>query len=150
MTELRLSPILSLAAALTLSACAVGPLSRDDLIAEPSVCSARSFEVYFQEAAAGLTPAARQAIDLVADQMGGCEITQVTVIGLSSATGTPEANLTLSQRRAQSVAAEFARKGWPTPAFQLDAAGDAGAVTADGAMEPLRRRTQVFIEARPR
>ncbi|HEV7227801.1 OmpA family protein [Brevundimonas sp.] len=150
MTASRLSPILGLTAALTLAACAGGPLTRDQLVAEPSVCTARSFEVYFQEAAAGLTPAARQAIDLVADQMGGCDIAQVTVIGLASATGTPEANLTLSQRRAQSVAAEFERKGWPTPAFQVDAAGDAGAVTADGTMEPLRRRTQVFIEARPR
>jgi outer membrane protein OmpA-like peptidoglycan-associated protein len=150
MTASRLSPIALLAGALALSACATGPLTRDQLVAEPSVCAAKSFEVYFQESAAGLTPAARQAIDLVADQMSACDITQVTVIGLASATGTPEANLTLSQRRAQSVAAEFERKGWPAPAFQVEAAGDAGAVTADGTMEPLRRRTQVFIEARPR
>ena len=149
MTASRTLPILALAAA-ALTACAQGPVSRDQLVAEPSACGNRSFEVYFAESAAQLTQPARQAIDMVADQMAACDITRVTVIGLASATGTPEANLNLSQRRAQTVAAEFGRKGWPAPAFQLDAAGDSGAVTPDGTMEPLRRRTQVFIEARPR
>jgi outer membrane protein OmpA-like peptidoglycan-associated protein len=149
MTVIRILPILALSAA-TLSACAQGPLSRDDLVAEPSACGNRSFEVYFAESAAQLTPPARQAVDLVADQMVGCDITKVTVIGLASATGTPEANMNLSQRRAQTVVAEFESRGWPAPAFQLDAAGDTGAVTPDGTMEPLRRRTQVFIESRPR
>ena len=149
MTAFRTLPILALAAA-TLVACAQGPLARDQLVAEPSTCGNRSFEVYFAESAAQLTQPARQAIDMVADQMTDCDITRVTVIGLASATGTPEANLNLSQRRAQTVVAEFERKGWPAPAFQLDAAGDTGAVTPDGTMEPLRRRTQVFIEARPR
>ncbi|HEV2081493.1 MAG TPA: OmpA family protein [Brevundimonas sp.] len=136
--------------AASLSACAQGPVSRDQLVAQPSACGPRGFEVYFAENAAQLTQPARQAIDLMADQMADCAISKVTVIGLASATGTPEANLSLSQRRAQTVAAEFARKGWPAPAFELEAAGDAGAVAADGTMEPLRRRTQVFIEAAPR
>ena len=107
-------------------------------------------EVYFAESTAQLTTPARQAIDLMAGQMSECEITKVTVIGLASATGTSEANLSLSQRRAQTVAQEFARRGWPEPAFQLEAAGDAGAQQPDGTMEPLRRRTIVAIEARPR
>lgn len=149
MTAFRTLSTIGLAAA-TLAACAQNPLSRDQLVAAPTVCAARSFEVYFAESAAGLTAPARQAIDMVADQMAACDITRVTVIGLSSATGTAEANWTLSQRRAQTVAAEFERRGWPAPAFQLDAAGDVGAVTSDGTMEPLRRRTQVFIEAQPR
>jgi outer membrane protein OmpA-like peptidoglycan-associated protein len=149
MTASRPLSILALTAA-TLAGCASGPMTRDQLVVEPSTCGNRSFEVYFAESAAQLTQPARQAIDLVADQMTACDITRVTVIGLASATGTPETNLSLSQRRAQTVAAEFGREGWPAPAFQLDAAGDAGAVTPDGTMEPLRRRTQVFIEARPR
>lgn len=149
MTASRTLPILALTAA-ALVGCAPGPMTRDQLVAQPSACGNRSFEVYFAESVAQLTAPARQAVDLVADQMAGCDITRVTVVGLASATGTPEANLSLSQRRAQTVAAEFARRGWPAPAFQLDAAGDAGAVTPEGTMEPLRRRTQVFIESRPR
>ena len=149
MTAFRTLPILALAAA-ALSACAQGPLTRDELVAEPSACGNRSFEVYFGESAAQLTAPARQAVDLVADQMAGCDISKVTVIGLASATGTPEANLNLSQQRARTVVAEFESRGWPAPVFELDAAGDAGAVAPDGTMEPLRRRTQVFIESRPR
>ena len=133
-----------------LAGCAQGPLSRDQLVAEPTACAPRSMEVYFAESTAQLTTPARQAIDLMAGQMSECEITKVTVIGLASATGTSEANLSLSQRRAQTVAQEFARRGWPEPAFQLEAAGDAGAQQPDGTMEPLRRRTIVAIEARPR
>lgn len=150
MIQSRILPVLALSAAAALAGCAQNPMTRDQLVAGPGVCAPRSFEVYFAENAAQLTPSARQAIDLMAEQMGDCAISQVTVIGLASATGTPEANMTLSQRRAQTVVSEFERMGWPAPAFQLDAAGDTGAVSADGAMEPLRRRTQVFIEARPR
>lgn len=136
--------------AMLTAACQSGPFAdRGQVVASPGQCAPRSFDVYFAEAAAGLTQPARQAIDLMADQLSQCRITRVTVIGLASATGTPEANLTLSQRRAQTVAAEFSRRGWPEPVFQLEAAGDAGAVTPEGAMEPLRRRTQVLIEAQP-
>lgn len=150
MRAVHLFSVTALGLAMSVAACSTGFTSRDQLVAEPTACGARNFEVYFAEAAAQLTAPARQTIDLVADQLKSCEITQVAVIGLSSATGTPEANLTLSQRRAQSVAAEFQRRGWPEPAFRLEAAGDAGAVTADGTMEPLRRRTLIFIESRPR
>lgn len=135
---------------LALTACAQGPLSRDQLVAEPTACAPQPLEIYFAESTAQLTAPARQAIDLLANKMARCDIQKVTVIGLSSATGTSEANLTLAQRRAQTVAAELERRGWPAPAFQLEAAGDAGAVTADGAAEPLRRRTLVFVEATPR
>jgi peptidoglycan-associated lipoprotein len=150
MRTIHLFPILALGLTVGVSACSTGITSREQLVAEPSACGMRDFEVYFAEASAQLTQPARQAVDLVAEQLKACEITQVAVIGLSSATGTPEANLTLSQRRAQSVAAEFERLGWPAPAFRLEAAGDAGAVTPEGTAEPLRRRTLVFIESRPR
>ena len=136
-------------AAMALAGCSSMGGGRDALVTTPDACGPKRFDVYFAEAAAGLTQPARQAIDMMAGQLSACRITRVTVIGLASATGTPEANLTLSQRRAQTVAAEFARRGWPEPVFQLEAAGDAGAVTPDGTMEPLRRRTQVLIEAQP-
>ena len=64
--------------------------------------------------------------------------------------GTSESNLTLSQRRAQTVAAALAEAGWPTPVFEVEAAGAAGATTATGAQEPLRRRTEIIVDARPR
>ena len=40
--------------------------------------------------------------------------------------------------------------GWPAPAFEVEAVGDEGAVTDAGVREPMRRRTEVLIDAVPR
>ena len=57
--------------------------------------------------------------------------------------------LTLSQRRAMAVVEALEAQGWPAPAFDVGAAGDTGAA-AGGINEPLRRRTEVIVEAEPR
>lgn len=124
--------------------------SRDALVATPDPCADRRFEIYFAEGRAELTAAARSAIDLTADQLQSCEVRHVRVLGLADATGEPRANLTLSERRADVVAEALAAAGWPAPAFELEAGGADGAVTASGASEPLRRRTEVVVHARPR
>lgn len=124
--------------------------SRDALVATPDPCVDRRFEVYFAEGRAELTAAARSAVSLTASQLQGCEVRQVRVLGLADATGTPQANLTLSQRRAEAVAQALEAAGWPAPVFELEAGGAEGAVTAAGVSEPLRRRTEVLVHARPR
>ena len=123
---------------------------RSELVAEPSACSTKRFEVYFAENEARLTNPALQAIGLTATQLQGCDIKRVQVLGLASATGDVASNLSLSERRAVAVAEALAAAGWPTPAFELGAVGDAGATTTAGANEPLRRRTEVLVEAAPR
>ena len=52
-------------------------------------------------------------------------------------------------RRAAVVADALAAAGWPAPAFEVGGAGDQGAVTASDASEPLRRRTEVLVDAAP-
>src|SRR5688572_7273863 len=134
-----------------LGACAPGGFkNRSDLIVEPSACAPKRFEVYFADSEAQLTEPARQAIGLTAAQLQGCEIRKVQVIGLADARGGSEANLTLSQRRALAVAEALTAAGWPSPVFEVGAAGDAGAETAGGVNEPMRRRTEVLIDAAPR
>ena len=123
--------------------------SRDELVAEPSACAAKRFDIYFAEDQAGLTDAARTAIGLTATQLQGCQIKTVRVLGLSSSTGSADANQALSEQRALAVAEALTAAGWPTPAFELTAAGDQGATTASGVAEPLRRRTEVLVEAAP-
>ena len=95
------------------------------------------------------TDAARTAIGLTATQLQGCRITTVKVLGLASSTGNADANLALSEQRALAVAEALTAAGWPAPAFELAAAGDQGATTASGVAEPLRRRTEVLVEAVP-
>jgi len=139
-------------AAIGMAGCAMTPGFRDrsELVAEPNACAPTRLEVYFRDSEAGLTDAARQAIGLHATQLQGCDIRKVEVIGLADARGGSTANLDLSQRRALAVVEALEAAGWPSPAFNLVGAGDAGSVTAEGANEPMRRRTEVLIDAAPR
>ncbi|WP_312781523.1 OmpA family protein [Brevundimonas sp.] len=123
---------------------------RSDLVSDPAACAARRFEVYFDQDQARLTTAAREAISLTATQLQGCDVTRVQVLGLADArSGTAAVNQSLSERRARSVAEALAAAGLPAPAFEVAAAGAEGAVI-NGVNDPLRRRTEVVIEAQPR
>ena len=123
---------------------------RSDLVSNPAACAAKRFEVYFDQDQARLTVAAREAISLTATQLQGCDVTKVQVLGLADArTGTAASNQSLSERRARSVAEALAGVGLPAPAFEVAAAGAEGAVV-NGVNDPLRRRTEVMIEAKPR
>ena len=137
---------------LAVAGCAGPPWMRDRsaLVTEPTVCAPQRFEVYFRDSEAGLTDSARNAIALTATQLQGCDIRKVEVIGLADARGGATANMDLSQRRALAVAEALEAAGWPSPAFTLVGAGDTGSVTVAGANEPMRRRTEVLVDAAPR
>ena len=147
----RLIGFAGLAVAVGLSGCGVTRfMDRTAVVTEPSACTAKRFEVYFADSEARLTEAARQAIGMTAAQLQGCDIRKVRVIGLADARGGATANLSLSERRAQAVAEALTAAGWPAPAFEVEAVGDEGAVTDAGVREPMRRRTEVLIDAVPR
>ncbi|NJC40574.1 outer membrane protein OmpA-like peptidoglycan-associated protein [Brevundimonas alba] len=141
-----------LGAGVLVAGCSTIPGMRDrsELVTEPEVCTPKRFEVYFRDSEAGLTEAARQAIGLTATQLQGCNIRAVQVIGLADARGGPTANLDLSERRALAVADALMAAGWPSPVFNVVVAGESGSVTAEGASEPMRRRTEVVVDAAPR
>lgn len=123
---------------------------RSDIVMAPKVCAPMRFEVYFADSEARLTEPARQAIGLTAAQLQACTIKSVRVIGLADARGGADANQSLSERRAQTVAQALAGAGWPAPVFEVTAAGDEGAINEQGIREPLRRRTEVLVDAGPR
>ncbi len=136
-----------IAAGAGLAACAGDPFQRAGLVTPPAACRPHAFEVYFREGEARLTDPAREAIRLHARLVARCRVQAVEVLGLASATGSAARNLTLSERRAITVAEALVEAGLPAPRFELLAAGDQGAVTAAGAAEPLRRRVEVRIAA---
>ncbi len=139
------------ALAVGLSGCGVTRfMDRSAVVAEPSACTAKRFEVYFADSEARLTESARLAIGMTAAQLQGCDIRRVQVLGLSDARGGATANLSLSERRARAVAEALTAAGWPTPAFEVEAVGDEGSVTEAGVREPMRRRTEVVVDAVPR
>ena len=146
------SAVVLLTAGLAAAGCAAtsGYKERSDLVSNPAACAAKRIEVYFDQDQARLTTAAREAISLTATQLQGCDVTKVQVLGLADArSGTAAANQSLSERRARSVAEALAAAGLPAPAFEVAAAGAEGALV-NGVNDPLRRRTEVVIEAAPR
>lgn len=134
-----------------LLAAGCGHLTRDraDLVRSGSACADSQFTIYFDEGSTRLTRPAAQLIDETGRALRTCAITSVRVVGLADASGTPEANQSLSQRRAAVVAQALRSRGLPTPSFAIDAAGDAGALTVDGRENPVRRRAEVFIAIQP-
>lgn len=147
----RLIGLGGLAVAAGLAGCGgLGFPDRSAVITEPSPCTATRFEVYFADSEARLTESARQAIGMTAAQLQGCEIRKVQVLGLSDSRGGAAANQDLSERRAFAVAEALTAAGWPAPAFDVDAGGEGGAVSNAGVREPMRRRTEVLIDAVPR
>jgi peptidoglycan-associated lipoprotein len=146
----RLIGVGALAVAIGLSGCGVTRfMDRSAVVTEPSPCTAKRFEVYFADSEARLTEPARQAIGMAAAQLQGCDIRKVQVLGLSDARGGATANQSLSERRARAVAEALAAAGWPAPAFEIGADGEQGSVTDSGAREPMRRRTEVLVDAVP-
>lgn len=133
-----------------LSACQTAAPTREALVAETPQCAAHRFDIYFAEGQARLNAEAAEAIRLAGERMRPCRIETVRVLGLADATGGADANLSLSQQRARTTAQALAAAGFPTPAFDVAAGGDQNAVTDAGAAEPLRRRTEIVIDARPR
>jgi len=121
---------------------------RSDLVVDLTHCRATTVPIYFEEGQAGLSDPARILIRDGAAALRGCAIDRVRLVGLASATGDAQANLRLSQRRAETVAGALAEAGLQAPHVELEAEGEAGARAA-GVSEPVRRRVEVIIEARP-
>jgi peptidoglycan-associated lipoprotein len=145
---LRLHMGMAAMAALVLAGCASRP-DRDMIVADAD-CAPIRFDIYFATDQAELTPVAAEAVRMSAAKAAACRVDRVRVLGLADAQGGATANLNLSERRAQAVTTALEAAGLPAPVFEVQAAGDAGATTAAGANAPLRRRTEVLIEARPR
>ena len=120
------------------------------LVTSDSPCVDSHFTIYFNEGSTRLTRPADQLLQETSRGLRGCMITRARVIGLADATGTPQANLSLSQRRAVAVAEAMKRRGMPAPEFEIDAAGEDGALLPDGREDPVRRRAEVHLSVVPK
>lgn len=122
---------------------------RDRLVQSDPLCETTPYEIYFEADSAELSDTARTMLAEAARVSRGCRVERVEVVGLADAPGAPQVNLELSARRAQAVAQALAAAGLPQAEFRLAAAGEAGAVAADGARLPLRRRADVILHLAP-
>lgn len=119
------------------------------LIQAPVNCTDINFPIYFEPRSYAVTREADRLVLAAHDQARGCAVTGIVVIGLADAPGSPDANLQLSRRRAEAVAAELHKRGFTQAEFREAALGAAGAATAAGTDRPLRRRADVSIHLGP-
>ena len=110
-----------------------------------SPCRDTKLTLYFEPSSETLTDAGRQIVELTARRLRGCSVKELSLLGLADPTGSSAVNLTLSQHRADNVLESFVKAGLPVPKYTLVAAGDKGAVTAGGAVVPVRRQVDVTV-----
>ena len=110
-----------------------------------SPCQDTSVTFYFEPSSETLTSAGQQIVTLTAKRLQGCKVKELRLVGLADPTGSPELNLTLSKHRADNVLEAFVRAGLPVPKYTLVAAGDKGAVSASGAVVPVRRQVDATV-----
>ncbi|MBX3483638.1 OmpA family protein [Phenylobacterium sp.] len=133
-------------AGVALSACQTVGSGRGRVEKTPAACQDMTVPVYFEPNVAQLTPEGRRVIAAAARTARPCKVDSVTVLGLADAAGDPAANLELSRKRADAVAGAIARAGLPAAVFAVEAVGQAGSVTADGKVVPVRRRADIALK----
>jgi outer membrane protein OmpA-like peptidoglycan-associated protein len=109
-------------------------------------CIDANVPIYFAEGSSELTGPARDVIAAAGREASHCTVLQVEVVGLADYRGPPQPNLILSRQRAEHVAQGLQKAGLPAPTFGVIAAGESGAVTAKGDVDPLHRRAEIHIK----
>lgn len=145
---MRISTIIAIAvgAGLALSGCATPSNPRDKIVKATLACEDLTVQIYFEPDSAEVTTEGQAVLNQAAVQAKPCKVDRVRVVGLADAVGAPAANLEISKQRAGSVTRALNSTGLPTPEFDLAAAGQTGAVTAEGDARVMRRRADVTIE----
>jgi OOP family OmpA-OmpF porin len=109
--------------------------------------AARSFLIFFDWNRADLTARARQIIG-EAVEASRAQPARIEVAGHADRTGTPQYNLALSRRRAETVAEELVRRGIARQDISITALGETQPLvaTADGVREPQNRRVEIILK----
>ena len=109
--------------------------------------AARTYLVFFDWDRADLTDRAKQIVAEAARAVTRVAVTRIEVNGYTDTSGTAQYNLGLSQRRAQTVAAELVRDGVSRSAIAIQGFGETHPLvpTANGVREPQNRRVEIIL-----
>ena len=115
-------------------------------VAAPAL--ARTYLVFFDWDKYNLTERARQIIAEAAGASRKVQTTRIEVAGHADRSGTPAYNQRLSERRAETVAAELVRQGIARNEIAVSAYGETRPLvpTADGVREPQNRRVEIVLK----
>jgi outer membrane protein OmpA-like peptidoglycan-associated protein len=115
--------------------------------AAPAPAPARTYLVFFDWDRADLTVRARQVIADAARNATHVQVTRIEVDGYTDTSGTPQYNLGLSIRRAESVKAELIRDGVAANLIDIHGFGETHLLvpTGPGVREPQNRRVEIIL-----
>lgn len=107
-----------------------------------------SYIVFFEWNRATLNKSGAKQVDEVVESLAGETGYEVVLNGHTDTTGLEKFNLTLSKKRAESVASRLIQGGIDADVIKIFAFGesDPKVPTADGVDEPRNRRVEIFIE----
>jgi OOP family OmpA-OmpF porin len=117
-------------------------------VAAPAPAPAKTYLVFFDWDKSNLTPRAIDIIAQAASDSHTQQTTNIQVNGYTDTSGTPTYNMGLSQRRAQSVAAQLVTDGVPQSEISIQAFGETHLLvpTGPGVREPQNRRVQIILQ----
>ena len=113
----------------------------------PFLAAARTYVVFFDWDRSDLTERARQLIETAAKSSTAVQVTRIEVDGYTDSSGTAAYNMQLSQRRAQTVAAELVRDGVSRASIHTTGFGETNLAvpTANGVRELANRRVEIVL-----
>jgi|GEM_PF-6689325 len=134
----------ALSIALGLSACAT---MKDKMGMDGNeACAAQSYAVFFDTGSADFDDSASGVLDNIATAYQGCDLAQLEILGYADSVGTSEANLELSDNRAEAVLAALEERNVLANRVRIVPMGDRTAPT-EGESNPFERRAVVRLNS---
>jgi len=117
-------------------------------MAAPAPAPARTYLVFFDWDKYDLTDRAKAIIAEAAQNSTKVQTTRIQVNGFTDTSGTPEYNMGLSIRRANSVKAQLITDGVPANIISIEGFGDTHLLvpTGPGVREPQNRRVEIILQ----
>lgn len=108
-------------------------------------CQPLEVSVYFRPGEAELNEFAESLLNKAMYQVDHCEISRVEVFGYADASGSADANMLISQARAEVTVDYLTRHGMEPNSIVMEAKGEEGAIGPDGQAEVMRRKTDIRL-----
>lgn len=110
-------------------------------------CAPSPYVVFFGHRDSNPDPFGQTILASVVERLRTCPFAEIVLSGHADSAGAAEANLVMSQQRAESVRDILVRSGIDREALTLEAFGESRPLvdTADGVREPQNRRVEISV-----